>query len=188
MKVHNTPIDGLFLLEPKVFGDSRGHFFELFNCTTFQNLTGFEPHFVQDNQSLSAKNVLRGLHFQVAPREQGKLVKVARGAVRDVAVDIRPNSPTFGKSYMVELNDENHLQLWLPPGMAHGFLTLQNDTIFQYKVTDYYSPEHERCIAWNDPELNVDWGVQGQPIVSEKDTKGMSWGDFKKFAQNQVHV
>lgn len=179
MKATETKLAGVYLLEPTVFGDSRGYFFESFNNCKFEELTGFLPHFVQDNQSMSAKGVLRGLHFQVSPKAQGKLVRVVKGAVFDVAVDIRPDSPTFGQWEGVELSERNHCQLWIPPGLAHGFVTLDEETVFQYKVTDYWSKAHERCIAWNDPDLGIDWHFEGVPLVSEKDAEGQSLASFK---------
>jgi dTDP-4-dehydrorhamnose 3,5-epimerase len=178
MKATETRIAGVYLLEPTVFGDERGYFFESFNATRFEQLTGCKPHFVQDNQSLSAKGVLRGLHFQLAPKAQGKLVRVVQGAVFDVAVDIRKNSPTWGQWVGYELNARNHHQLWIPPGLAHGFVTLEDNTLFQYKVTDVWSKEHERCIAWNDPELAIDWHFEGTPLVSDKDALGHLLRDF----------
>lgn len=178
MKATETKLPGVYLLEPTVFGDARGYFFESFNEVKFEQLTGCKPHFVQDNQSMSAKGVLRGLHFQLEPRAQGKLVRVVQGAVFDVAVDIRKGSPTFGQWLGYELNESNHRQMWIPPGLAHGFVTLQDNTIFQYKVTDLWSKEHERCIAWNDPELAIDWHFDGTPLVSEKDAQGLSLKDL----------
>ena len=180
MKATSTKLAGVYLLEPTVHGDSRGHFFESFNNHRFEQLTGFLPHFVQDNQSMSAKSVLRGLHFQTSPKAQGKLVRVVQGAVYDVAMDIRPDSPTFGQWEGVELSAHNHHQLWIPPGLAHGFLTLEDHTVFQYKTTDYWSPEHERCIAWDDPELNIQWPVQEPPLISDKDAQGQSMASFRE--------
>lgn len=174
MKVIQTKLEGVCLLEPTVFSDSRGYFFESFNDRKFEELTGFKAKFVQDNQSMSAKGVLRGLHFQISPKAQGKLVRVVKGAVFDVAVDIRSDSPTFGQWVGFELSELNHRQLWIPPGLAHGFVTLQEDTVFQYKVTEYWSKDHERCIAWNDPDLKIDWQFEGEPIVSAKDAEGLS--------------
>lgn len=190
MKATSTKLAGVYLLEPTVYGDSRGYFFESFNNHKFEQLTGFLPHFVQDNQSKSAKGVLRGLHFQVSPKAQGKLVRVVKGAVYDVAVDIRPDSPTFGHWEGVVLSEKNHHQLWIPPGLAHGFLTLEEDTVFQYKVTDYWSKDHERCIAWNDPELKITWPSELKPLVSEKDAQAQSLASFKSELLNtiQSHV
>lgn len=180
MKAVETKIPGVLLLEPTVFGDSRGYFFESFNTAKFEQLTSCTPNFVQDNQSMSAKEVLRGLHYQLEPMAQGKLVSVVRGSVLDVAVDIRANSPTYGQWVAYELNEHNHLQMWIPPGLAHGFLTLEDHTIFQYKVTEFWSKEHERCIAWDDPTLSIDWGLGDTvPSVSEKDTHGMLFKDLR---------
>jgi dTDP-4-dehydrorhamnose 3,5-epimerase len=171
MNVIPTAIGGVFIIEPKVFGDSRGFFFESFNQRAFEAATGVTLPFVQDNHSRSAKGVLRGLHYQVE-QPQGKLVRVVAGAVFDVAVDIRPGSPTFGKWVGVELTAENKRQMWVPPGLAHGFLVLSESADFLYKTTDYYSPQHERCIIWNDPTLAIDWPLDGEPILSAKDAAG----------------
>lgn len=179
MKVIQTKLEGVCLLEPTVFNDSRGYFFESFNDRKFEELTGFSGQFVQDNQSMSARGVLRGLHFQIDPKAQGKLVRVVKGAVFDVAVDIRSDSPTFGQWVGFELSEFNHRQLWIPPGLAHGFVTLQEDTVFQYKVTEYWSKDHERCIAWNDPDLKIDWQFEGEPIVSAKDAEGLSMASVR---------
>jgi dTDP-4-dehydrorhamnose 3,5-epimerase len=168
-----TAIADVLILTPKVFGDSRGFFFESFNQQDFNAATGTQHSFVQDNHSRSAQGVLRGLHFQVQ-RPQGKLVRVVHGAVFDVAVDIRPGSPTLGQWVGVELSADNQQQLWLPPGLAHGFLTLTEHAEFLYKTTDYYAPEHERCIAWNDPQLAIQWPLNGAPALSGKDQQGMS--------------
>lgn len=186
MKATETKLAGVYLLEPSVFGDARGYFFESFNNKKFESLTGFLPHFVQDNQSKSSKGVLRGLHYQVTPKAQGKLVRVVKGAVFDVAVDIRPDSPTFGQWEGVELSEDNHLQLWIPPGLAHGFVTLTDEAIFQYKVTDYWSKDHEKCLKWNDPELNINWGFEGEPLVSPKDAEGQSFEGFKHELLNTI--
>jgi dTDP-4-dehydrorhamnose 3,5-epimerase len=168
-----TAIADVLILTPKVFGDSRGFFFESFNQQDFNAATGTKHSFLQDNHSLSAQGVLRGLHFQVH-RPQGKLVRVVHGAVFDVAVDIRLGSPTFGQWVGVELNADNNKQHWLPPGFAHGFLTLTEHAEFLYKTTDYYAPEHERCIAWNDPQLAIQWPLSGDPALSGKDQQGIS--------------
>ncbi|MBP8168076.1 MAG: dTDP-4-dehydrorhamnose 3,5-epimerase [Azonexus sp.] len=173
MKVIRTTIPDLLILEPKVFGDDRGFFFESFNRRGFIEATGVEVDFVQDNHSKSAKNVLRGLHFQVVPREQGKLVRVVQGAVFDVAVDIRSDSSTFGRWVGETLSAENKKQMWVPAGFAHGFLTLTDTAEFLYKATDYYSPEGERCIAWNDPKIGIDWPLTAEPILSPKDRSGV---------------
>jgi len=164
-----TPIEGLLLIKPKVFPDNRGDFFESYAEKDFMN-AGVPHRFVQDNQSRSHKNVLRGMHFQAAPFEQGKLVRVVNGAVLDVASDIRKNSPTFGKSYSVMLNGSNNLMLWIPPGFAHGFLALEDNTVVIYKCTSPYNKDSEKGIKWNDPDLNINWGISN-PLVSEKDNK-----------------
>jgi dTDP-4-dehydrorhamnose 3,5-epimerase len=169
MKVTTTSIADVLIIEPKVFGDARGFFFESFNQRDFNAATGTNFFFVQDNHSRSAKGVLRGLHYQLG-RPQGKLVRVVRGAVFDVVVDIRPASATFGKWFGMELNEHDHRQLLVPPGLAHGFLVLSESAEFLYKTTDYYAPEHERCIAWNDPDLAIDWPRGLQPLLSPKDS------------------
>lgn len=172
MKATPLALTEVILLEPKVFGDARGFFFESFNRETFFAATSFAPDFVQDNHSLSAQNVLRGLHYQLPPRAQGKLVRVSRGEVFDVAVDIRPASPTFGQWVGTRLSAENKLQLWIPPGFAHGFLVLSDVAEFQYKTTEFYSPSYERCIAWNDPRLGIAWPLNGEPVLAAKDQAG----------------
>lgn len=170
MKVTQTPIADVLLLEPKVFGDSRGFFLESFNQKVFDEAVGAPVKFVQDNHSRSAKGVLRGLHYQLAPHAQGKLVRVTAGAVYDVAVDIRRDSPTFGRWFGVELNAENHRQLWIPAGLAHGFLVLSDSADFMYKTTDYYAPQVERAVKWDDPELAIPWPDVGvAPMLSAKD-------------------
>jgi dTDP-4-dehydrorhamnose 3,5-epimerase len=175
MKVTPTPITDVLILEPRVFGDQRGFFLESFNQRAFNAATGTDFSFVQDNHSRSAKNVLRGLHYQLG-QPQGKLVRVVRGAVFDVAVDIRPASPTFGQWFGLELSEENHRQLWVPPGLAHGFLVLSDGAEFLYKTTDYYAPEQERCIVWNDPVLGIAWPLNGAvPLLSGKDAAGLSF-------------
>jgi dTDP-4-dehydrorhamnose 3,5-epimerase len=172
MKVIRTSIPDLLMIEPKVFGDARGFFLESFNEKAFVKETGIEARFVQDNHSRSAKGVLRGLHYQIQ-QPQGKLVRVVRGVVFDVAVDIRKTSPTFGKWVGVELSEENQRQFWIPPGFAHGFMVLSDSADFLYKSTDYYAPAHERCIAWNDPALGIDWPkIDGLPNLSDKDAAG----------------
>lgn len=173
MRALATSLAGVLILEPKVWGDERGFFYESFRAERFAELTGFSGNFVQDNHSRSAQGVLRGLHYQLPPKAQGKLVRVVRGRVLDVAVDIRKSSPTFGRSLGVELSEDNHRQLWLPPGFAHGFITLSESAEFLYKVTDSYSAQHERCIAWNDPAIGIDWGYAGQPQLSAKDAAGV---------------
>lgn len=180
MKVTPTAIPEVLILEPKVFGDSRGFFFESFNQQAFKEATGVETSFVQDNHSRSAKGVLRGLHYQVQ-QPQGKLVRVVRGAVFDVAVDIRKSSLTFGKWVGVELTEDNHRELFVPAGFAHGFLVLSDTADFLYKTTEYYAPQYERCIAWNDPDIGIEWPVRGQPTLSEKDQKGLSLAQAEVF-------
>lgn len=171
MKVIRTAIPDLLIMEPKVFGDNRGFFFESFNRRRFAELTGRDADFVQDNHSRSAKDVLRGLHYQIQ-HPQGKLVRVTQGAVLDVAVDIRKDSPTFGKHVALELSAENKRILWIPEGFAHGFLVLSETAEFLYKTTDYWFPEHERCIRWDDPNLAIDWQLQSTPALSAKDAQG----------------
>jgi len=177
LEIIETKFEGLHILKPKIFGDERGYFFESFNQQKFQDLTGTKTKFVQDNQSLSQKNVLRGMHFQKPPFAQAKLVRVISGAVLDVVVDIRKKSKNFGEHFCIELTNENQLQLFIPEGFAHGFLTLQENTIFSYKCSDYYHPETEGTIFWNDPDLKINWGVHG-PLVSEKDMKGEYFRNF----------
>ncbi|MDP3871135.1 MAG: dTDP-4-dehydrorhamnose 3,5-epimerase [Methyloversatilis sp.] len=181
MKVVETGIAGLLVLEPKVFGDARGFFMESFNARAFREATGLDVSFVQDNHSRSGKGVLRGLHYQVN-QPQGKLVRVAQGAVFDVAVDLRRSSPTFGKWYGVELSGENHRQFWVPAGFAHGFYVLSESADFLYKTTDYYAPEHERSLAWNDPTVGVEWSLQGAPLLSPKDIAGKPLAECEVFA------
>lgn len=181
MKATPTSIPEVLVLEPQVFGDERGFFFESFNQKAFNQATGLELSFVQDNHSRSAKNVLRGLHYQIQ-QPQGKLVRVVSGAVYDVAVDLRKSSPTFGQWAGVELSAENKRMLWVPPGFAHGFLVLSDYAEFLYKTTDYWAPAFERCVAWNDPELNIAWPIQdAQPLLSPKDAKGMLLKDAEVF-------
>ena len=180
MNIVRTEIPDVLIIEPKVFGDTRGFFFESFNQRQFEQLTGFAPHFVQDNHSRSARGVLRGLHYQIQ-QPQGKLVRAIAGEVFDVCVDLRRSSPTFGKSVCVSLSEQNHRQLWIPPGFAHGFLVTSESADFLYKTTDYYAPEHERCIAWNDPRIGVRWPLQGQPKLSGKDQQGMALGQAEVF-------
>jgi dTDP-4-dehydrorhamnose 3,5-epimerase len=180
MQVVQTAIPELLILEPKVFGDDRGFFFESFNQQTFQNLTGVNAQFVQDNHSKSATNVLRGLHYQIE-QAQGKLVRVTAGEVFDVAVDIRRQSATFGKWVGVHLSAENKRQLWLPPGFAHGFVVLKDDTEFLYKTTDYYAPQHERCIRWDDPAIGIEWPIKQAPILSGKDQQGVALSQAEVF-------
>jgi dTDP-4-dehydrorhamnose 3,5-epimerase len=170
MKVTTTAIEGVLIIEPKVFGDERGFFFESFNQRAFNEAVGQTVDFVQDNHSRSAKGVLRGLHFQRAPHAQGKLVRVTQGSVFDVAVDIRPDSPTFGRWVGVELSGANHRQMWIPAGLAHGFLVTSDSADFLYKTTDYYRPDAEGSVRWNDPDLAIAWPLDGiTPALSTKD-------------------
>ena len=182
MKLTPTAIPDVLIIEPRVFGDARGFFYESFNQQAFDAATGTRYQFVQDNHSRSARGVLRGLHYQLPPKAQGKLVRVVRGAVFDVAVDIRRSSPTFGQWVGVELSEDNQRQLWIPPGCAHGFLVLSESADFLYKTTDYYSPEHERAIAWNDPALGVQWPDCGiEPQLSAKDLQASAWAQAVTF-------
>ncbi len=184
MKVIETAIPGLLILEPKVFGDARGFFMESYNAKVFGDATGLAPDFVQDNHSRSAKGVLRGLHYQIE-QAQGKLVRAVRGSVFDVAVDLRRSSPTFGQWAGVELSEDNHRQLWIPPGFAHGFLVTSESADFLYKTTDYYAPQHERSLAWNDPTVGVAWPLHllgGAPLLSAKDVAGKALADCETFA------
>lgn len=176
MNVIPTTLPEVLIIEPKVFGDSRGFFFESFNAREFARLTGAEVEFVQDNHSRSGRGVLRGLHYQVA-NTQGKLVRVVQGEIRDVAVDVRRHSPTFGQWVAVHLSAENHRQLWIPAGFAHGFAVMGDSAEFLYKTTDYYNPQADRCIRWNDPTLAIDWGLQQPPVLSDKDKLGVLWAE-----------
>ena len=186
MKVTLTAIPDVLIIEPKVFGDERGFFYESFNQKAFNEATGLDVNFVQDNHSRSAKGVLRGLHYQVQ-QPQGKLVGVVRGAVFDVAVDIRQGSATFGKWVGVELSEENHKQLWVPAGLAHGFLVLSESADFLYKTTDYYAPQHERSIAWNDPSIGVGWPDLGiAPSLSAKDRDGPFFSPQNAFSEQPI--
>lgn len=172
MNVIRTAVPDVLVLEPKVFGDSRGFFFESHNDRRFREQTGVEARFVQDNHSRSVRGVLRGLHYQIA-QPQGKLIRVVQGAILDVAVDLRRSSPTFGKWVSVELSEENLRQMWIPVGFAHGFLVTSDTADVLYKTTDYYSPDHERCIAWNDADLGIDWPAGVSPSLSAKDAHGL---------------
>jgi dTDP-4-dehydrorhamnose 3,5-epimerase len=180
MKVIATPLQGVLLLEPKVFGDARGFFMESFNARAFREVTGLDVSFVQDNHWRSAGGVLRGLHYQIH-QAQGKLVRVVRGSVFDVAVDLRRSSETFGKWYGCELSEENNRQLWLPPGFGHGFLVTSESADFLYKTTDYYAPEHERSLAWDDPAVGVEWPLDGPPQLSAKDRAGKPLAECEVF-------
>lgn len=174
MKIIKTDIPDVLILEPRVFGDARGFFYESFNQKVWREMTGLQTIFVQDNHSRSQRNVLRGLHYQIK-QPQGKLVRVVQGAVFDVAVDIRNSSPTIGRWTGVELSAENKRMLWIPEGFAHGFLVLSEFTEFLYKTTDYWVPQYERTIIWNDPDLAIDWPLHNQPILSDKDSKGLTF-------------
>lgn len=180
MQITQTALGGVLLIDPKVFGDARGFFFESFNAKHFSELTGFIPPFVQDNHSRSARGVLRGLHYQIL-QPQGKLVRVSAGEVFDVAVDIRRSSPTFGKWAGVVLSAENKRQLWIPPGFAHGFVVLSETADFLYKTTDYWAPEHERCIRWDDPAIGIEWPIDFTPALSAKDTQGAAFSSAETF-------
>ncbi|MEA9991491.1 dTDP-4-dehydrorhamnose 3,5-epimerase [Pseudomonas sp. RTS1] len=180
MNMNATELPGVLIIEPKVFGDERGFFYESFNARDFAQASGLELQFVQDNHSRSQKGVLRGLHYQVE-HAQGKLVRVTAGEVLDVAVDIRRSSPHFGKWASVRLSAENNRQLWIPPGFAHGFVVLSEYAEFLYKTTDYYTPSAERCIRWDDPELSIDWQLAGPPTLSAKDQNGKNLKDADLF-------
>lgn len=180
MKVTATELPDVLIIEPKVFGDERGFFYESFNARAFAQATGLNVQFVQDNHSRSQKGVLRGLHYQLE-HAQGKLVRVTAGEVLDVAVDIRRSSPNFGKWASVRLSADNSRQLWIPPGFAHGFVVLSDYAEFLYKTTDYYTPAAERCIRWDDAELNIDWQLNGTPTLSAKDQNGKSLKEADLF-------
>ena len=181
MKVTRTALPDLLVLEPEVYGDNRGFFMESFNAINFSKATGLNVTFVQDNHSRSSRNVVRGLHYQFQ-QPQGKLMRVVRGAVFDVAVDIRISSPTFGQWFGMELSEENHRQIWIPPGFAHGFAVLSDSADFLYKTTDYYAPAHERCILWNDPEIGIRWPIAGPAQLSVKDLAGIHLNEAELFA------
>ncbi|MCJ7602533.1 MAG: dTDP-4-dehydrorhamnose 3,5-epimerase [Desulfobulbaceae bacterium] len=181
MKVTPLAIPDVILFEPRIFGDQRGFFFESFNQRQFEQAVGRNMHFVQDNHSGSARHVLRGLHYQIK-QPQGKLMRVVAGEVFDVAVDIRKNSPYFGRWVGEVLSAENRKQLWVPEGFAHGFLVLSEWAEFLYKTTDYYAPEHERCIAWNDPDLAISWPLKGAALLSAKDQQGVAFNRAEVFA------
>jgi dTDP-4-dehydrorhamnose 3,5-epimerase len=180
MRVTPTALPEVLLLEPTVYRDSRGSFFEAYNRRAFERALGIDADFVQENQSVSLQHVLRGLHYQIR-NAQGKLIRVVEGRVYDVAVDLRRSSPRFGKWAEVELSaDENRL-VWVPPGFAHGFLVLSERATFIYKVTDYWAPEHERTLAWDDPDLAIPWPIEGQPILSNKDRTGVALRDAESY-------
>ncbi len=176
-----TAIPDVLVLEPKVFGDARGFFFESFNARDFAQATGLNVEFVQDNHSKSARGVLRGLHYQIQ-HAQGKLVRVVQGEVFDVAVDLRRSSPTFGRWVGERLNADNHRQMWIPPGFAHGFVVTSQSAEFLYKTTDYWYPEHERSLLWNDPAIGIDWAIEGQPLLAAKDAAAPILRDAELFA------
>ena len=180
MKVTPTAIADVLIIEPRVFGDARGFFYESFNQKAFNGATGLSLNFVQDNHSRSAKGVLRGLHYQIQ-QPQGKLVRVVRGAVFDVAVDIRKSSATFGKWVGLELSEDNRKQIWIPAGFAHGFVVTSESAEFLYKTTDYYAPEHERCIAWNDQDIAIEWPLTTPPSLSAKDQQGLALREAETF-------
>ena len=181
MRAVRTEIPEVLILEPKVFADSRGFFLESFNRKTFRAATGLDVEFVQDNHSRSAKNVLRGLHYQIR-QPQGKLVRVTAGEVWDVAVDLRRSSPTFGKWVAASLSAESRRMAWIPPGFAHGFLVVSETAEVQYKTTDYYAPEHERSLLWNDPALAISWPLAGVPILADKDRRGTPLAAAETYA------
>ena len=180
MQAIATAIPEVLLLEPRVFGDERGFFMESFNLAVFRQFTGSALNFVQDNHSRSAGGVLRGLHYQLG-KPQGKLVRVVRGAVFDVAVDLRRSYPTCGQWVGTELSESNQRQLWIPPGFAHGFLVLSESADFLYKTTEYYAPEEERCLLWNDPQLAIDWPLQAAPVLSAKDMAGLTLSQCEMY-------
>ena len=181
MKAIATAIPDILVIEPAVFGDARGFFFESWNERAFDALVGGAVRFVQDNHSMSARNVLRGLHYQVR-QAQGKLVRVVAGEVYDVAVDLRRSSPTFGRWVGERLSAENHRMMWVPPGFAHGFVVLSESAEFLYKTTDYYAPEHERTLLWNDPALAIDWPIEGSPVLKPKDASGTPLAQAETFS------
>lgn len=180
MKIRETGISGLVVIEPDVFGDSRGYFMESFSLKKFRELTGHDVEFVQDNESRSSYGVVRGLHFQRPPHAQSKLVRVVSGRVLDVAVDLRADSPTYGKHYAIELSGDNHLQMFMPKGFAHGFAVLSEEAVFQYKCDEYYAPESEGGVAWDDPELAIDWRIPREDVrLSEKDRLNLKLKEHK---------
>ena len=181
MKVIPTAIPDVVILEPRVFEDERGFFLESWNAHDLRAALGFEASFVQDNHSRSRRGVLRGLHYQIL-QPQGKLVRAARGRVFDVAVDLRRSSPTFGRWGGAELSDENHRQMFVPPGFAHGFLVLSDQADVLYKTTDYYAPQHERCLIWNDPEVGIEWPLSREPLLAAKDRAGLGLRQAETFA------
>ncbi len=181
MNVISTRIPEVLIFQPKIFGDDRGFFFESYNQQAFQAATGLNATFVQDNHSKSAKNVLRGLHYQIQ-QPQGKLVRVTQGEVFDVAVDVRKSSPTFGQWVGANLSAENQHQMWVPAGFAHGFLVLSDFAEFLYKTTDFYAPQHECCICWDDPAIGIEWPLDGEPLLSAKDVQGLNLNQVRLFS------
>jgi dTDP-4-dehydrorhamnose 3,5-epimerase len=181
MQIKKLAIPDVILIEPRVFGDDRGFFFESYNARAFEVATGLSVDFVQDNHSRSMRGVLRGLHYQLPPHAQGKLVRVVQGEVFDVAVDIRRDSPTFGQWVGATLSADNKRMIWIPPGFAHGFLTVSDSAEFLYKTTDYYAPESERCIAWNDPDIGIQWPIGTAPLLSAKDAEGVALRNAEIF-------
>lgn len=180
MKIRETDIKGLMVIEPRVFGDARGYFMESFSERKFRELTGLDVDFVQDNESRSSYGVVRGLHMQLPPHAQAKLVRVVSGRALDVAVDLREGSPTYGRHFAIELTGENHLQVYIPKGFAHGFAALSDEVVFQYKCDEYYAPDSEAAIIWNDPDLNIDWRLPAEDvIVSDKDKNHPKLKDLK---------
>jgi dTDP-4-dehydrorhamnose 3,5-epimerase len=177
-----TSLNGALVIEPATLADTRGIFFESFRLDRFRAIVSSQVDFVQDNHSHSIRNVLRGLHYQLDPKAQGKLVRVVRGSVFDVAVDIRRSSETFGEWFGVELSEDNFKQLWVPPGFAHGFLALTDPADLLYKVTDYYSPEHDRSIRWDDPDIGIEWPIDGEPVLSDKDASAPYLAEAEVFA------
>jgi dTDP-4-dehydrorhamnose 3,5-epimerase len=181
LKTIETALPGVLIIEPRLFGDARGFFLESWNARAFAQATGLDTHFVQDNHSRSRRGVLRGLHYQIR-QPQGKLVRVVRGAIFDVAVDLRKSSPTFGRWFGVELTEDNHRQLWVPPGFGHGFLVLTESADVLYKATDYYAPEHERSLLWNDPAVGIEWPLDGiEPLLSAKDAEGLPLAECEVY-------
>lgn len=178
MEVQKTSLEGLLIIRTKCFRDERGWFTESFNLPRYESALGLDLHFVQDNISMSKKGILRGLHFQTLPFAQAKLITVIQGSVLDVAVDLRKNSSTYGQHFSIELSSDNMIQLFVPQGFAHGFITLEDDTLFQYKCDNIYSSEHEQTLLWNDKTLGIDWGLTTDPTTSRKDAMGMTFSSF----------
>lgn len=177
MRIEHTPFNGLLIIHPEIIGDSRGWFFEIYNEARFRIETGINASFVQDNESMSNKGVVRGLHFQIPPKSQSKLIRVSRGSVLDVVVDLRRSQPTYKQWFSIVLTAESHTQLYVPEGFAHGFSVLEDQTLFTYKCSNYFSKEYERCIRWNDPSIGIDWNVD-QPVLSERDSNAPLLADL----------